>query len=90
MICPVWSWRVLPPQDEAEDDVDWGEDISDAAIKARMEEISGAAKAMTLSDDIEKTSSERVNIFFEYVKVRPVFVVHNSRRLSLVLAVLVI
>ena len=54
---------------EDEDEVDWGEDISEEAVQKRLEEISGAARSMTLSDDLEKTESERVNIFFEYVKV---------------------
>ena len=54
---------------DGEDEVDWGEDISEAAVQKRLDEISGAARSMTLSDDLEKTPAERVNIFFEYVKV---------------------
>ena len=43
--------------------------MSESAVKQRMDEISGAARSMTLSDDLEKTQSERVNIFYEFVKV---------------------
>ena len=44
--------------------------MSESAVKQRMDEISGAARSMTLSDDLEKTQSERVNIFYEFVKVQ--------------------
>ena len=53
-----------------DEDDDWGEDTSDAAVKARMEGLSGAAKVMTISDDLEKTEQERVNMFYSFVKVR--------------------
>ena len=56
-------------EDWGDDAVDWGEDVSESAVKQRMDEISGAARSMTLSDDLEKTQSERVNIFYEFVKV---------------------
>ena len=49
--------------------MDWGEDVSEDAVKQRLDEISGAARSMTLSDDLEKTQSERVNIFYDFVKV---------------------
>ena len=60
---------VLQEDDWGEDDVDWGEDVSEDAVKQRLDEISGAARSMTLSDDLEKTQSERVNIFYDFVKV---------------------
>ena len=60
---------VLQDDDWGEDDVDWGEDVSEDAVKQRLDEISGAARSMTLSDDLEKTQSERVNIFYDFVKV---------------------
>lgn len=53
-----------------DDDVDWGEDVSEAAVAERMEELTGAAKSMTVSDDLEKTPQERINIFYEYLKVK--------------------
>ena len=52
-----------------DDDVDWGEDVSDAAVAQRMEALTGAAKSMTVSDDLEKTPQERINLFYEYLKV---------------------
>ena len=59
----------MQEDDWGEDDVDWGEDVSEDAVKQRLDEISGAARSMTLSDDLEKTQSERVNIFYDFVKV---------------------
>lgn len=34
-----------------------------------MEEISEHAKVLTLSDDLEKSLEERVNLFYNFVKV---------------------
>lgn len=34
-----------------------------------MEEISDHAKNLTLSDDLEKTLEDRVNMFYNFVKV---------------------
>jgi len=51
-----------------DDDVDWGEDVSDAAVAQRMEALTGAAKSMTISDDLAKTPQERTDLFFKYVE----------------------
>lgn len=53
-----------------EDDDDWGEDTSEAAVAARMGELSSAAKNMTLSEDVEKTPQERVDLFYKFVEER--------------------
>jgi len=56
-------------EEEDEDDVDWGEDVSDAAVQARrMQELTGAVSSMVVTDDLEKTPAERVNIFYNFVK----------------------
>ncbi len=34
-----------------------------------MADLSSAAKSLALSDDLEKTQQERINIFYDYVKV---------------------
>ena len=54
---------------EEEDEVDWGEDTSEAAVQKRMGELSSAAKNMTISDDVEKSQLQRVDLFYAYVKV---------------------
>ena len=52
-----------------DDDVEWGEDTSDAAVAQRMKDLSDAAKNLAISEDIEKTPQERIDIFYSYVKV---------------------
>ena len=52
-----------------DEDVEWGEDTSDAAVARRMKDLSDAAKNLALSDDIEKTPQERIDMFYSYVKV---------------------
>lgn len=56
-----------PPEHEGDDD-DWGEEISDEAIKQRMEELSGAAKGLALTDDLEKTDKDRMDIIYNLIK----------------------
>lgn len=55
------------PVDE-DDDTNWSADVSEEAVRARMQDLTDGAKIMTVSDDIEKSEKERVNILFEYVK----------------------
>lgn len=38
-----------------------------------MDEISDHAKVLTLSDDLERTVEERVNILFDFVKVNLIY-----------------
>ena len=65
----MYHYSHVQVKDE-DDDVDWGEDVSDAAVQARrMQELTGAVSSMVVTDDLEKTPTERVNIFYNYVKV---------------------
>nr|CAG4641677.1 EOG090X05QT [Eurycercus lamellatus] len=52
------------------DEDDWAVDVSDAAVKARMEDLTSGAKGLTISDDLEKTPKERVDLFYSFVKQR--------------------
>nr|CAG4643191.1 EOG090X05QT [Ilyocryptus agilis] len=52
------------------DDDDWAVDVSEAAVKARMEDLTSGAKGLTISDDLEKTFKERVDLFYSFVKQR--------------------
>ena len=52
-----------------DDDEDWGEDVSDEAVAKRMLELTDAAKSMAMSDDLEKTANERMDLFYTFVKV---------------------
>lgn len=57
---------------EADDDDDttWSADVSEEAVRARMHDLTDGAKTMTISDDLEKTEKERVDLFYEFVKKR--------------------
>jgi len=60
----------VPPEKRGhdEDDDDWGEDFSEEAVKQRMEELSGAAKGLALTDDLEKTEKDKMDIIYKLVK----------------------
>uniref|UniRef100_A0A8C5KZB0 Eukaryotic translation initiation factor 5 n=1 Tax=Jaculus jaculus TaxID=51337 RepID=A0A8C5KZB0_JACJA len=57
-----------PPHAVEEEDDDWGEDTTEEDHRRRMDEISDHAKVLTLSDDLERTVGEHVNILFDLVK----------------------
>uniref|UniRef100_A0A2K6STG8 Eukaryotic translation initiation factor 5 n=1 Tax=Saimiri boliviensis boliviensis TaxID=39432 RepID=A0A2K6STG8_SAIBB len=62
--------EISPPPHavEEEDADDAGEDTTEEAQRHRMDDISDHAKVLTLSDDLERTVEERVNILFDFVK----------------------
>ncbi len=70
----VISWQ------DGDDDGDWAEETTEEAQRRRMEEISEHAKGLTLTDDLEKSLEERVNIFYNFVKV---FVLNCTENCSL-------
>lgn len=53
-----------------EDDGDWCEDVSEEAVKQRMKELTSGVKGLAMDNDLEKTESERINIFHDYVKTK--------------------
>lgn len=44
-------------------------DTSEAAVKQRMEDLSTQATNLALTSDLEKSASERVDMFFKFVEV---------------------
>ena len=54
----------------AVDEDDWGdEDVSEEAVAKRMLELTDAAKTMAMSEELEKTENERMDLFYTFVKV---------------------
>lgn len=55
---------------EEDDDDNWCIDTSEQAVKLRQETLTSGVKNLTVSNDIEKTQSERLEVFFEYCKAK--------------------
>lgn len=51
-----------------EDEVDWGEDTSEDAVRRRMEALSGGLGGLVIDNDLEKPEGDRINIFHQFVK----------------------
>ncbi|XP_044748348.1 eukaryotic translation initiation factor 5 [Coccinella septempunctata] len=51
-----------------DDDTEWTVDVSEEAVRARMQDLTDGAKNMTISDDLEKTEKERIDILYGLVK----------------------
>ena len=59
-------------KDTKDDDVDeeeWSVDTSEDAVKARMEKMTNGVATLTMHSDLEKTSAERVDLFYKFSKV---------------------
>ncbi|KAJ8720421.1 hypothetical protein PYW07_012464 [Mythimna separata] len=59
-------------KDKADDDDDdcWTVDVSEAAVRARMQDLTEGAKSMTVSEDSEKNEKQRMDLFYAYLKQR--------------------
>ncbi|XP_068977119.1 eukaryotic translation initiation factor 5 [Bombus flavifrons] len=56
--------------DENGDDDNWAVDVSEEAVRARLQDLTDGAKGMTISDDLDKTEKERMDMFYKLVKCR--------------------
>lgn len=59
-----------PPPPEKDGDCEWAADVSEEAVRARMQDLTDGAKHMTFNDDLEKTEKERMDMFYTMVKTR--------------------
>lgn len=65
------SSSIVAEEDNGDDDdTEWTADVSDAAVRARMHDLTDGAKNMTISDDTEKTEKERLDLFYDFLKKR--------------------
>lgn len=53
-----------------DDDANWAADVSEEAVRARMQDLTDGAKNMTFNDDLEKSEKERMDMFYTLVKIR--------------------
>jgi translation initiation factor 5 len=58
-------------EDRNDDDEDWCDDTDADAVAKRMSMLSTGVNRLMANDDLEKTPEERLQIFFEYLKVSP-------------------
>ncbi|CAH2090606.1 unnamed protein product [Euphydryas editha] len=56
--------------DDDDDDVNWTVDVSEEAVRARMQDLTEGAKSMTLSEDSEKNEKQRMDLFYSFLKQR--------------------
>lgn len=45
-------------------------DCSEEAVRARLQDLTDGVKGLTVTDDLEKTEKERMDLFYENVKQR--------------------
>jgi len=53
-----------------DDETDWAVDCSEEAVRARLQDLTDGAKGLTITDDLEKTEKERMDLFYNSVKQR--------------------
>lgn len=53
-----------------DDDTEWAVDVSEEAVRARMQDLTDGAKNITINDDLEKTEKERMDILYELIKAK--------------------
>lgn len=61
---------VTNSNEDEDDDANWTVDVSEEAVRARMQDLTDGAKNITISEDTEKSEKERMDIFYESVKKR--------------------
>lgn len=61
---------VTSPPPREDDNHEWAADVSEEAVRARMQDLTDGAKNMTFNDDLEKSEKERINMFYTMVKTR--------------------
>ena len=67
----VSSYSNFSQNGTAPEEEEWSVDTSEEAVKKRQkEDLSSQVATLALTSDLEKTVSERVNMFYEFVKVR--------------------
>jgi len=66
---PVKVKKSKKDKHEREDD-DWSADTSAEAVRQRAEDLNAGVATLATNDDLERSTTERLEIFFEFVKVR--------------------
>ena len=51
-----------------DDEEDWGDDVSEDAVRRRQAELSDGIKSLTLTDDAEKPEKARMDLFYKFLQ----------------------
>lgn len=58
------------PEEDEDDGRKWAADVSEEAVRARMQDLTDGAKNMTFHDDLEKSEKERMDMLYTMIKAR--------------------
>lgn len=62
---------IVNTETNEEDDVGkWAVDVSEEAARARLMDLTIGAKSITLTNDLEKNEKDRIDLFYEMVKIK--------------------
>ncbi|CAB0013949.1 unnamed protein product [Nesidiocoris tenuis] len=53
-----------------DDEAVWVVDVSEEAVRARLQDLTDGAKHLTMTDDLEKSEKDRMDMFYGLVKAR--------------------
>lgn len=56
-------------KNQEEEDAKWTIDVSAEAVKQRQLDLTDGVKNLTMNDDLEKTEKDRLNMYYNYVKI---------------------
>lgn len=62
--------KISGNHEDDDDDGQWTTELSEEAVRARMQDLSEGAKNITISEDTEKTEKQRMDLLYEYIKKR--------------------
>ena len=62
------SWGGGGEDDFGDDDDDWSADVSEEAVQKRMKDLTAGVATLAMNNDLEKTETERINLFHDFVK----------------------
>jgi translation initiation factor 5 len=53
-----------------DDDDDWAVDVSEAAVRARQQDLSDGVKSLAVTEDTEKPEKDRMDIFYKFLELK--------------------
>ena len=65
-------------KNRGDDDEDWCEDTDADAVAKRMSMLSTGVNRLMANDDLEKSSEDRLQIFYEYFKVKLISLIFKT------------